>query len=396
MPIRILVVDDSGFFCQQLTSILTQDAEMKVVGIASNGEQALEKVKALKPDVVTMDVEMPVMDGITAVRRIMAEQPLPILMLSSLTYDGARLTLDALAAGAVDFQLKSYESLAATHSISAQQLRAKVKAVASSRLAINNHCCAVPKLNSLDRSLKNESATETDCEPTTGNNGVGYHHSTHFTAGTDRQNLFKTLNTHSDPATVRRANHYRVLIIGSSTGGSVVVEKILTALPADFPVPIIAIQHMPAKFTGAFASRLNRVCQLTVLEAEDHSRLSTGSVLVAPGGKQIYFEKNLPQAVIRIKAEDPRVNYQPCIDISFASAAKTFDSGVLALVLTGMGADGRDGAKLLKQKKSQVWAQDESSCVVYGMPGAVVNAGLADKILGADEFSSHIIREIMA
>ncbi|HFB64265.1 MAG TPA: chemotaxis response regulator protein-glutamate methylesterase [Aeromonadales bacterium] len=359
MPIRILVVDDSGFFCQQLTSILNNDTDMKVVGIASNGQDAIEKVKTLSPDVVTMDVEMPVMDGITAVKHIMDEFPVPVLMLSSLTYEGAKLTLDALAAGAVDFQLKSYESLSAANSASARSLREKVKAVAAARIPGRKISGLVsirqPSRPTVEPGLVNVARRST-----------------------------------------QRHSNYKVLLIGSSTGGPVVVQKILSGLPATFPLPIIVIQHMPSSFTGAFASRLNGICQLSVLEAEDNSPLLPGTALIAPGGKQIYFEKNGSQAITRIKPEDPRVNYQPCIDISFASAAKTFNSSVLALVLTGMGADGKDGAKLLKQKNSQVWAQNESSCVVYGMPMAVVNAGLADKVLDADEFTSQIIKEITA
>ncbi len=359
MPIRILVVDDSGFFCQQLTSILNNDTDMKVVGIASNGQDAIEKVKTLSPDVVTMDVEMPVMDGITAVKHIMDEFPVPVLMLSSLTYEGAKLTLDALAAGAVDFQLKSYESLSAANSASARSLREKVKAVAAARIPGR-------KISGL----------------------VSIRQPSRPTVETGLVNVARR--------STQRHGNYKVLIIGSSTGGPVVVQKILSGLPATFPLPIIVIQHMPSSFTGAFASRLNGICQLSVLEAEDNSPLLPGTALIAPGGKQIYFEKNGSQAITRIKPEDPRVNYQPCIDISFASAAKTFNSSVLALVLTGMGADGKDGAKLLKQKNSQVWAQNESSCVVYGMPMAVVNAGLADKVLDADEFTSQIIKEITA
>lgn len=370
MPIRILVVDDSGFFCQQLTSILNNDADMKVVGIASNGQEAIQKAKTLKPDVITMDVEMPVMDGITAVKQIMDIYPVPILMLSSLTYEGAKLTLDALAAGAVDFQLKSYESLSAANSASARSLREKVKAVAASR---------IPRR-----------VTDKD----TNSRGPASLPSLKRASAEDLQRAVGKSPEVDSKIIQRRRGSYKVLVIGSSTGGPVIVQKILSGLPANFPIPIVVIQHMPSTFTGAFATRLNGICQLSVEEAEDNSRLLPGMALIAPGGKQIYFEKNGTRAVTRVKPEDPRVNYQPCIDISFASAAKIFNSSVLALVLTGMGADGKDGAKLLKQNNSQVWAQNESSCVVYGMPMAVVNAGLADKVLDADEFTSEIIKEI--
>jgi len=277
MPIRILVVDDSGFFCQQLTTILNDDAEMKVVGTASNGKEAILKVKALKPDVVTMDVEMPVMDGITAVKQIMQEYPVPVLMLSSLTYEGARLTLDALAAGAIDFQLKSYESLSAANSRTAASLREKVKAVAAVRIP--------RRTNSASTLAIKKSRPESHLP--------GRHRS-------DDSVRMASSTTVAQDNLNRNQHKYKVLIIGSSTGGPVVVQQILTGLPANFPVPIVVIQHMPSTFTGAFASRLNGLCQISVREAEDNMTLTPGTAFIAPGGKQIYFET---------KGSQPRSEY---------------------------------------------------------------------------------------
>jgi len=354
MPIKVLVVDDSSFFCQQLAQILNSDDDLKVVGIANNGKDAIEKARQLNPDVITMDIEMPVMDGITALKHIMQTNPVPVLMISSLTYEGAKLTLDALDAGAVDFLLKSYESLSDKSSTGTLGLREKVKAVAK----------------------KNRAATiiTKPSIPAAAN--------------------LATAKTPPQITSSREIKKYQIMIIGASTGGPVAIQKILTSLPADFPIPIVVVQHMPATFTGAFSNRLNGICQLKVEEATDNAVLEPGKTLIAPGGKQFYFEKRAGLPIVRIRDQDSRVKFQPCIDISFASAAKTFNGDVLAMVLTGMGSDGCDGAKLLKQKNATIWAQDENSCVVYGMPMAVVNAGLADKIISLEEFTPHIQREL--
>ncbi len=387
MLIRILVVDDSSFFCQQLTQILNSDPSLKVVGIASNGREAIEKVSKIKPDIVTMDVEMPVMDGITAVKHIMSSTPVPILMLSSLTYEGAKLTLDALDAGAIDFHLKSYESLSATNTDSVKKLIEKVKTVAKSR----------PSSERLPSSRSVSPTKEKQPVPTTGT-GQQPPPTGRLSPQTSAQ-PYSTPTGHPPKRVVTRPSvgsrkKYKMLLIGASTGGPVAVQKVLNHLPANFPIPILVIQHMPATFTGAFAARLNSLCKLKVAEAADGAKLQRGSALIAPGGKQIYFDVNSNQVQVRIRNADPRVNYQPCVDVTFASAAKSFSGDVLALVLTGMGADGKEGAKLLKQQGARVWAQNEETCVVYGMPMAIVNAGLADKVLGVDEFHDAIMREV--
>ena len=181
-----------------------------------------------------------------------------------------------------------------------------------------------------------------------------------------------------------------MVAIGTSTGGPVALQKVLTELPASFPAPIVLIQHMPASFTPAFAERLNRLCRIEVRQAEDGDVLRPGLALLAPGGKQMMIENRSGQARVRILASDERLNYKPCVDITFGSAAKSFHDKVLAVVLTGMGADGREGARLLKQSGSQVWAQDEASCVIYGMPMAVVKANLSDAVYSLDDIGRHL------
>ena len=192
----------------------------------------------------------------------------------------------------------------------------------------------------------------------------------------------------------RSGKSYQLVAIGTSTGGPVALQNVLTKLPGDFPHPILLIQHMPATFTAAFAARLNGLCQIGVKEAEDGDVLKPGHAYLAPGGKQMLLEGRGAGARIRIVDGNDKVNYKPCVDITFASAAKTYADKVLAIVLTGMGADGRDGARLLKEQGSTIWAQDEASCVVYGMPQAVAKAGIATESLPLDRVAQRILVEL--
>ena len=188
------------------------------------------------------------------------------------------------------------------------------------------------------------------------------------------------------PAPKRKA--YKLVAIGTSTGGPVALQRVLTQLPANFPAPIVLVQHMPAAFTKAFAERLDKLCRITVKEAEDGDILRPGLALLAPGGKQMMVDG---RGAIKILPGDERLNYKPCVDITFGSAAKSYGDKVLAVVLTGMGADGREGARLLKQGGSAIWAQDEASCVIYGMPMAIVKADLADAVYSLDDIGKHLV-----
>ncbi|MQT33961.1 MULTISPECIES: chemotaxis-specific protein-glutamate methyltransferase CheB, partial [Pseudomonas] len=181
---------------------------------------------------------------------------------------------------------------------------------------------------------------------------------------------------------------YKLVAIGTSTGGPVALQRVLTQLPGNFPAPIVLVQHMPAAFTKAFAERLDKLCRISVKEAEDGDTLRPGLALLAPGGKQMMIDG---RGTVRILPGDERLNYKPSVDITFGSAAKTYGDKVLAVVLTGMGADGREGARLLKQGGSQVWAQDEASCVIYGMPMAIVKANLADAVYSLDDMGRHLV-----
>lgn len=338
--VRVLIVDDSAFFRRRIAEILKRDPIIEVVGFAGDGLNAVKEVHRLKPDVITMDVEMPVMDGISAVKQIMKERPTPIMMFSSLTHEGARATLDALEAGAVDFMPKQFESVSAGRDAASEAFVRKVHAI-----------------------------------------GV---RGTNRRLGTTIKPVERTPVVRRMVEPVRRGN-YKLVAIGASTGGPVAIQNLLTALPGYFPLPILLVVHMPATFTPAYAERLNSQCQIGVKEAVDGDVLRPSQAYLAPGGKQMLLEKRGAETVIRIKESTSGQTYRPSVDVTLGSAARILPDGVLAIVLTGMGADGKQGARALKQGGSTVWSQDEESCVVYGMPQAVEKAGLSDRVLPLKE-----------
>ncbi|MDW3058255.1 chemotaxis response regulator protein-glutamate methylesterase [Vibrio sp. 1978] len=367
MAIKVLVVDDSSFFRRRVSEIINSESRLEVIDVAVNGREAVEKAKSLKPDVITMDIEMPVMDGITAVREIMAAAPTPILMFSSLTHDGAKATLDALDAGALDFLPKKFEDIARNREEAVSLLQQRVIQIASKR-AFMRRPIARPtaSTSTTTRSLGSRTASPVTPTPT------------------------------RPAATKYRASgkKYQLTAIGTSTGGPVALQKILTRLPMNYPHPIVLIQHMPATFTAAFASRLNTLCKIQVKEAQDGDVLQPGVAYLAPGGKQMMVDGRTGAARLRIIDGGDRMNYKPCVDVTFGSAAKVYGDKVLSLVLTGMGADGREGARMLKSSGSTIWAQDEESCVVYGMPQAVAKAGISSEDLPLDRIAERMLVEV--
>ncbi len=362
MAVKVLVVDDSGFFRRRVSEILSTDSGIQVIGTASNGREAIEQALALKPDVITMDYEMPMMDGITAVRQIMQRCPTPVLMFSSLTHEGARVTLDALDAGAVDYLPKNFEDISRNPEKVKQLLCEKVHTISRSNRRYSSHFSTPAP------------------SPTPASN-----------AGAPLTGLRNTASASPAPvapvSAAPRRKAYRLVAIGTSTGGPVALQRVLTQLRSNFPSPIVLIQHMPAAFTKAFAERLDKLCQISVKEAEDGDVLRPGLALLAPGGKQMMVDG---RGTVRILPGDERLNYRPCVDVTFGSAAKAYHDKVLAVVLTGMGADGREGARMLKASGSQVWTQDEASCVIYGMPMAVAKANLSDAVYSLDDIGRHL------
>ncbi len=376
MPVRVLVVDDSQFFQLRLKEMINQHPDMQVVGIASNGREAVDKAAELKPDIITMDFEMPVMDGVTAIKHIMANRPVPILMFSSLTYEGARITLDALAAGAMDFIPKDFAEVSRNSEGLKARLHERLLTLAragfrSSAPASPTPVSAQPKITPAAKPELRDNKTATPPPK----------------AGTTPRTSTPA------PDAYRLKKQPSLVVIGASTGGPVALTEVLQALPADFSLPIVLVQHMPENFTKAFAERLNKQCKIRVREAVDGDQLEPGLALLAPGGKQLLLDKR-NKGCVRVHPDDDRVTYKPSLDITFGSAANAFADKVLGIVLTGMGSDGCKGAKLLKDSGSALWSQDEASCVIYGMPMAVAKANLTDKVLSLKDIGPRLVREL--
>jgi len=347
--LKILIVDDSSFFRRRIAEIIDSTQDMCVVGTAADGQDAILKAAQLGPDLITMDVQMPVVDGLSAVRRIMMENPTRILMLSALTSEGARVTLEALEAGAVDFMPKESGGGQGPGEEFAAKMLEKIRAVSRSRAplrpreGLRGYRASIPMA-----SRQAHTATK---EPT------------------------------------------RLVVIGASTGGPVALQTLLSGLPRSFPLPILVAVHMPGSFTSAYAERLNTLCAIKVSEATDHSHLRPGQALIAPGGKQMIIDRGASAAQVRIKDALPEDVYHPSVDQLFSSAASAFGGQVLGLVLTGMGSDGLKGSRQLKRAGARLWSQDEKSCVVYGMPHAVEGAGLSDRVLSIDAMVQQLVTQ---
>ena len=370
MVVRVLVVDDSTFFRRRVTEMLESDPRIKVIGTAENGSEAVQKSSRLRPDVITMDIEMPVMDGITATKRILAGQRVSILMFSSLTTEGAQSTLDALEAGALDFLPKRFEDISNDKEVAKRQLCEKVIAVA--RQASNRFGYRPPGSSQTQPQVAGRHAIQTS-------------HARLSPAGTP----LRPSASHIGHVNTKKGQ-FKLVLIGTSTGGPIALQKVLTQVPKDFAAPIVLVQHMPGSFTTAFAQRLNSICAIEIREAQNGDELRPGLALLAPGGKQMELERRAGKLLVRIKEAEPGQNYKPCVDITFRSAVKIEPLKTLAIILTGMGADGCEGCKQLKAVGATVWAQNEQSCVVYGMPAAVVEAGAADSVLSVDDIGLNL------
>lgn len=422
MATKVLIVDDSTFFRKRLKEIIESDPTMQVVGEAKDGKEGVSLAASLHPDVITMDVEMPVMDGITAVKEIMAKTPTPILMFSSLTFEGANSTFKALEAGAVDFMPKNFDDIAHRREDGIKALLNAIKAVSRSRVrgfrpALSTSTTTRPSSLSATRpSSTLSSTTRTSTLSSTSSLSSRLSSTASAPAPTQGAALgqYKKINEllsseQGVPAAARKftfgdhqaettafkksGKSHSLVAIGSSTGGPIALQQIIPKLPK-LNVPVVIVQHMPGSFTNTFAARLDAMSQLHVVEAKDGDVLEPGTCYIAPGGKQMIFERFGLKTRIRIIQDTGRVTYNPCVDVSFASLAQIFGNKVLAMILTGMGSDGCEGCQLLKAKGSVIWAQNEETCVVYGMPQAVVNANVADLVLPLGDIAGCIVKEL--
>ncbi|TWT99211.1 Chemotaxis response regulator protein-glutamate methylesterase [Botrimarina colliarenosi] len=351
-PLKCLVVDDSALYRKIVRDVLAAIPSVEVVGSATDGERAVEQIAALRPDLVTLDLEMPRLDGIGVLRKL---QDLGIdvaaIMVSAFTARGAKTTTEALSLGAFDFILKpTTNSLDESILQLRRDLLPKVQAVRLRRIAA-------------------PAST---------------------TPGAPSQRLKAPVRP--APARPRLPNlRPEIVAIGVSTGGPQALNQVLPKLPANFPAPIVVVQHMPPMFTKSLAEDLNRRCQLRVSEATQGQPLRAGEIVIAPGGRQMRVAKLASGPVIQLTDDPPERNCKPSADFLFRSVASNYGARVLGVVLTGMGDDGCLGSKLIKASGGVVFAQDEPSCVVYGMPKAVVDGGFADEVLPLNRVADHLI-----
>jgi two-component system, chemotaxis family, protein-glutamate methylesterase/glutaminase len=337
LPVRILIVDDSAIVRQVLSSELAKDPDIEVVGAAPDPFVARDMIVKLRPDVVTLDIEMPRMDGLTFLRKLMKHFPIPVLIVSSLTPAGSDLAMEALRSGAVDVVCKPGAAYSVGHM--SGDLREKIKAAAS-----------------VD--MRKKAAALLSAQP---------------------QKLL--------PALAKTTN--KVLAIGASTGGTVALEEILTVLPANTPGTIIT-QHMPEMFTGPFASRLDGISRMQIREAKDGDSVVAGVALIAPGGKHLLLRRSGARYYAQV-ADGPFVNHQkPSVDVMFRSAAQTAGANSIGVILTGMGRDGANGLLEMRKAGAPTIAQDEASCVVFGMPKAAIEVGAAQAVLPLDSIPKAI------
>ncbi len=358
--IRILVVDDSAFMRKAITMMLESDPLLKVIGTARDGEEGVEKVRLLKPDLVTMDIEMPRMDGLAALREIMLKNPVPVMMVSSLTTSGAQATLEALDLGAVDFIPKQMSYVSLDIVKIKEDLIAKIKDIARRKHIL-----------------------------------MSRHRQRQFSqigkGGGEPSPLTTVMASASVQLPIKKRQHQIGLVaIGSSTGGPPALQSVITKLPRNLPVGVVIAQHMPPMFTKSLAERLNTVSTLNVREAKDGDRIEAGVVLIAPGGRHLTVKRRGGQVFASVSDEPATTLYKPCVDVMLNSVAETYGAQTMGVILTGMGNNGIHGVRLIKSKGGVVIAQNEQTCVVYGMPRAVIEAGVADHIAPIESVAAEI------
>ena len=345
MGIRVLVADDSAFMRQAIKVILEDDPDIEVVATARDGVEAIEKVKQLKPDVLTTDIHMPRLSGISVIKALMQENPLPVLVISSITAEEATETIQAMEAGAVDVITKQM-----THnSLNILKLRDEL----------------IPKVKEI-ACTHSQMVLQPDFPAQTSSLSRGH------------------LNLPCFPSC-------KLVVIGVSTGGPFSLQKVIPNLPSDFPRPVIIVQHMPPYFTRSLAQRLNDLSHVTVVEAAEGMKLQEGWVYVAPGGYHLHLTKDGTALRFHISKEPAKTLFRPSVDVTLSSVHQVMGGKVLVVIMTGMGRDGLEGVKKIKQSGGKVIAQDKSTSVVYGMPRVVTEANLADAVLPLEKIAGGMI-----
>ncbi len=349
--VRVLVVDDSAFMRKILTELLQSDPQITVVGTARDGQDGVEKTLELHPDVTTLDIEMPKLDGYGALREIMARRPTPVVMVSSHTSEGAEATIRALALGAVDFVAKPSGSISLNMHVTRDELVAKVKAAAGATPRYRRVTAELPPVRREVKAVAAAMAMPSTAEST--------------------------------------AIPRKLVLIGCSTGGPGALHHIIPKLPADLQAAVLVVQHMPPGFTRSLAQRLDELSPIRVKEAEAGDRLQNGRVLIAPGGYHMTVDAD---GRIRLNQDPPMHGVRPAVDKTFESVVPIWQDRMIGVILTGMGYDGGKGMVSLKKVGGRTIAEDASTCVVYGMPKVAVELGAADQVLPVQDIADAIAR----
>lgn len=350
--IKVLIIDDSALVRQVLTAIINESKNMVVVGSARDPLDAREKIKQLNPDVLTLDVEMPKMDGVTFLKNLMRLRPMPVVMISTLTEAGADVTLESLEVGAVDFISKPKIDVKEGLEDYAVQIIEKINIASKAR---------VREYHGQGAKLKTKEKYNAD-------------------AIIDRK-----------PGNIKFKTTDKIIAIGASTGGTEAIKEVLSGLPANSPGIVIS-QHIPAAFSKAFTERVNRMSQVTVCEPHDKQKILPGHVYIAPGDKHLIVERCGADYICRLNDGPPVSRHKPSVDVMFRSVAQNVGPNAMGVMLTGMGADGSQGMLEMKQQGAYNISQDEESCVVWGMPGSAVKIGAVDKEFSLGKISREIIR----
>ena len=348
---KVVVVDDSALVRSILTEIINRQTDMECIGAAADPLVAREMIRTLNPDVITLDVEMPRMDGLDFLSRLMRLRPMPVVMVSTLTERGAEVTLKALELGAVDFVAKPKIGVADGIKLLAQDITDKIRV--ASRAQIRRAPPPAPG-----------TAAPAPAKPVT-------------------------------MASLGRASTEKIIFIGASTGGTEATKDVLLNLPADSPAVVIT-QHMPAGFTKSYAARLDGLCKIRVKEAQDGERILPGHGYIAPGGLHLTVERSGANYIARVQDGDAINRHKPSVEALFLSAAKVVGQNAIGIMLTGMGADGARAMKVMKDAGSYNYCQDEASCVVFGMPREAIAAGAADEVLPLNQIANKVLERLRA
>ena len=360
---KVLVVDDSAFMRKMVGDILRQ-ADLDVIATAYDGLDALDKVRKLHPDVITLDIEMPRMDGVSFLRELMRTDPTPVVVLSSLTAEGADATLQCLELGAFDCLRKPSGAISLDIESISKEIVKNVKEAIRSHVGVQRTARQATVTHDFPKSAQRDIST--------GNR---------FSASRGVGKSAHPVNT----------NYSTVVLIASSTGGPAALQKVIPLLPANLGAPVMLVQHLPVGFTASLAQRLDAVSNLVVREAKEGDQLSPNVVLVAPAGRHLTFDE---RRRVVLNSDPPLWGVRPAADVMFLSAAERFGTGLVAVVMTGMGKDGSLGAKMIRRQGGVCIAQDEASCVIYGMPKAALEAGGVDKLVPLDSIASEIVTAV--